>query len=166
MNTKQLNILLADDDIDDCNFFKHALEELPISAHFATVHDGEQLMHYLSEHSEQLPHVLFLDINMPRKSGLECLSEIKRNPKLKDIPVVMFSTSNSLDTINMLFKSGSHVYIHKPSEFAQLKQVIHHALPIAAEKTFSKNPLKYILNASNGDRQKQAKAVELETVQI
>ena len=160
MNTKHLNILLADDDLDDCNFFKHALEELSPSAHLTTVHDGEDLMNYLSDNPEQLPHVLFLDINMPRKNGLECLAEIKRNPTLKGIPVVMFSTSNSWDTINMLFKSGSHVYIHKPSDFTQLKQVIHHALPIAAEEVFSISPLKYILNASNGDRPKQVKTAE------
>lgn len=157
---KNLTILLADDDLDDCLFFKNALEELSLSAQLTTVHDGEQLMNYLSDNLGQLPHVLFLDINMPRKSGLECLSEIKRNLTLKDIPVVMFSTSNSWDTINMLFKSGSHVYIHKPSDFTQLKQVIHHALPIAAEKTSSSDPLKYILNASNGVRPKQAKTDE------
>lgn len=159
MGMKHLNILLADDDMDDCLFFKHALEELPLSTQLTTVHDGEHLMSYLFENSQQLPHVLFLDINMPRKNGLECLSEIKRNPTLKNFPVVMFSTSNSWDTINMLFKSGSHVYIHKPSDFAQLKQVIQHALPIAAEEIFSRSPLKYILNASNDqwpDRQKTA----------
>ena len=160
MSIKHLNILLADDDIDDCNFFKNALEELSLSAQLTTVHDGEQLMNYLSENSQHLPHVLFLDINMPRKTGLECLSEIKRDPALKDIPVVMFSTSNSWDTINRLFKSGSHIYIHKPSDFTQLKQVIHHALPIAAEKNLSISPLKYILNASNGDRPKQSKTAE------
>ncbi len=162
MNTKHLNILLADDDLDDCNFFKHALEELSPSAQLTTVHDGEELMNYLSENSSRNEgtDVLFLDINMPRKTGLECLSEIKRDPKLKDIPVVMFSTSNSWDTINMLFKSGSDVYIHKPSDFAQLKQVIHHAIPIAAEQVFSISPLKYILNASNGGRPKQPKTAE------
>lgn len=154
MKSKQLNVLLADDDIDDCNFFKEALAELSLSTQFETVHDGEQLMNYLSENQENLPHVLFLDINMPRKSGLECLSEIKQNKKWKDIPVVMFSTSNSWDTINMLFKSGSHVYIHKPSDFAQLKQVILHALPLATEKIDSKTPLKFILNAANSDRPK------------
>lgn len=160
MSIKNLNILLADDDLDDCNFFKHALEELSLSAQLTTVHDGEELMQYLSENSEHLPHVLFLDINMPRKNGMECLSEIKRDPNLKNIPVVMFSTSNSWDTINTLFKSGSHVYIHKPSDFAQLKQVIHHALPIAAEEIFSRSPLKYILNASNEDRPRQKRSVE------
>ena len=157
MQFKQLNILLADDDQDDCLFFKAAIEELLPSTNLTVVNDGEQLMKYLSEKEGHLTDVLFLDINMPRKNGLECLSEIKQNKKLKDIPVVMFSTSNSWDTINMLFKSGAHVYIHKPSDFAQLKQVIHHALPIVADKTLSNKPLKYILNAANGDRPKSAK---------
>lgn len=167
MKTNNLNILLADDDMDDCMFFKHALEELSPFAKLTTVHDGEELMQYLSDNSSRKHgiDVLFLDINMPRKNGLECLSEIKKNPCLKDIPVVMFSTSNSWEMINMLFKSGSHVYIHKPSDFAQLKQVIQHALPIAAEEIFSKNPLKYILNASNDDRTKTAKIIEQEIIE-
>ena len=147
MSLKQLNVLLADDDIDDCNFFRQALKELSVSTILSTVHDGDELLNYLIEKEENLPDVLFLDINMPRKSGMECLSEIKQNEKLKDIPVVMFSTSNSWESINMLFNSGAHVYIHKPSDFAQLKQVIHHALPFALEKIFSNAPIKYVLNA-------------------
>jgi len=147
MDTKQLNILHADDDIDDCNFFKEALEALPISTHLTTVHDGEQLMDYLFENSEQLPHVLFLDINMPRKNGFECLFEIKKNEKLKDLPVVMFSTSNSQEKVSILFKSGTNIYIHKPDNFSQLVQVIHYAIPMAAENIFSNGKLKYILNA-------------------
>jgi CheY-like chemotaxis protein len=147
MNVKKLNILLADDDMDDCLFFKKALEQLSTSAHLTTVHDGEQLMNYLSGIADHLPDVLFLDINMPRKNGHECLFEIRHNKKLKDLPVVMFSTSNSWDTIKMLFKSGAHVYIHKPSDFEQLKQVIKHALPMAEEEVFSNKSLKYVLNA-------------------
>lgn len=154
MNLNHLNILLADDDHDDCMFFKHALEELNTSAKLTTVHDGEELMDYLNNICEQtvgaenvmpLPDILFLDINMPRKTGIECLSEIKHNEKLKNLQVVMFSTTNSWDTINLLFKGGSDVYIHKPSDFSQLKQVIHHALPIAAENDYTK--VKYVLNA-------------------
>ncbi len=151
MKLKQLNVMLADDDTDDCLFFKQALEDLSLASHLTTVYDGEQLMNHLINIGEQnvtpLPDVLFLDINMPRKSGIECLTEIKQNEQLKDIPVVMFSTSNSWDTIKQLFKSGAHVYIHKPSDFEQLKQVIHHALPMASEKIFSNSPLKYVLNA-------------------
>ncbi len=152
MILKGINIVLADDDIDDCVFFKKALEEILESSHLTIVNDGEKLMKYLNENTDNLPLVLFLDINMPRKNGIECLAEIRQNKKFKGISVVMFSTTNSGDTINLLFRSGAHVYIHKPSDFAQLKQVIHHAIPLAAENTFSKNPLKYILNASNTDR--------------
>lgn len=149
MEANQLNILLADDDADDCIFFKQALKELSIPTNLKIVNDGEQLMNYLSENESGNggTDIIFLDINMPRKNGIECLSEIKRNEKLRHIPIVMFSTSNAWDTINMLFKSGAHVYIHKPSDFSQLKQVIHHALPIASENKFSSGKLKYILNA-------------------
>ncbi len=152
MILKEIDILLADDDVDDCMFFRKALAEISTSSRLTVVNDGEELMKYLYENSAHLPHVIFLDINMPRKNGLECLAEIRRSELLKNIPVVMFSTTNSWDTINTLFRSGAHVYIHKPSDFAQLKQVIHHAIPLAAEKIFSSNPLKYILNASNNDR--------------
>ncbi len=147
MDFKQLSILLADDYKDDILFFDRALKELPISAKLTTVNDGEQLMNHHSENSEHLPDVLFLDINMPRKNGFECLTEIKQNEKLKDLPVVIFSTSSSHDNISRVFRTGAHIYIRKPGNFAQLKQVIHHALPIAAEKLVSKIHLKYILNA-------------------
>lgn len=147
MNTKTINILYADDDIDDCNFFKDALKALPINTQINTVKDGGELMDYLSDNAEHLPHVLFLDINMPRKNGFECLAEIKQNEKLKDIPIVMFSTSNSKEKISILFKGGANVYVHKPSDFAQLIQVISHALPLAAENIYSSDKLKYILNA-------------------
>ena len=147
MPTKNLRILLADDDIDDCHFFKEALESLPQTTALTTVHDGDELMKYLSENTERLPHVLFLDINMPRKNGFECLAEIKTNEDLKDLPVVMYSTSGSKDKINILFNTGADVYIRKPGNFAQLVQVIHHALLMAAENIFSNGKLKYILNA-------------------
>jgi CheY-like chemotaxis protein len=147
MKTKQLKILLADDDFDDCGFFKQALEGLPLSTKLNIVNDGEQLMTYLDENVESLPDVLFLDLNMPRKNGFDCLSEIKRNQKLKDMPVIIFSTSSDKQKIDQVFKSGGLVYVHKPGDFSQLKQVILHALPIAVENTFSKGTLKYILNA-------------------
>ena len=147
MYLKQLNILLADDDIDDCHFFKEALEALPVSTRLTTVNDGEELMIHLADPGNKLPHVLFLDINMPRKNGFECLAEIKQDEKLKDLPVVMFSTSSAQDKINILFKTGADLYIRKPANFAQLVQVIHHALPMAAENIFSNGKIKYILNA-------------------
>ncbi len=147
MKSKLINILLAEDDLDDCTFFKNALDSLPQETELKTVNDGEQLMQYLLDNSENLPEVLFLDINMPRKNGLECLAEIKKNILFKDLPVVVFSTLKSVDKINLVFKLGSHVYITKPNDIGQLKQVILNSLPIALEHKFSKGPLKYILNA-------------------
>ena len=147
MNVRLLNILLADDDFDDCNFFREALEASPVSAKLKTVHDGGELMNYLTANTDHLPNVLFPDINTPRKNGFECLSGIKQNDKLKDMPVIMFSTSGSQDKINVLFKTGVDVYIRKPKSFAQLVQVNHHALPLAAENIFLNGTLKYILNA-------------------
>jgi CheY-like chemotaxis protein len=129
-----LTILLADDDADDRSFFEKALGKIPIATRLITLNDGEQLMDYLSVNTEQLPDVLFLDLSMPRKSGFECLTEIKDNINLKDIPVVMFSTSYTQDfnyelsMINVLYKLGAQDYIRKPSDIAQLKQLIFHSL--------------------------------------
>lgn len=147
MEAKQLNIIHADDDLDDCFFFKKALEGLSMPTHLTSVHDGEQLMQLLVDEETKLPDVIFLDINMPRKNGFECLNEIKRNGKLKNIPVVMLSTSKSNDSISMVFKNGGHVYVHKPRDFEQLVQVIHHALPMVVTKQFPDSNLNYILNA-------------------
>ena len=147
MSSKKLTILLADDDFDDCNFFKDAPKILPQTTALKIVHDGDELMKYLTENTEKLPNVLFPDINMPRRNGFECLAEKKQNPQLKTLPVVMFSISNAQDKINVLFKTGADLYIRKPGNFVQLVQVIHHALPIAAENIFSNGKLKYILNA-------------------
>jgi CheY-like chemotaxis protein len=84
---------------------------------------------------------------MPRKNGFECLAELKQNNRLKHLPVIMFSTSNSRDAMSKLFKTGADVYIRKPGNFDQLKELIHHALPMATEKVFNNSQLKYILNA-------------------
>jgi len=133
MQLKQLNILLADDDLDDCIFFKDAVLELLPSTNLTTVNDGEQLMNLLINEKTELPHVLFLDLNMPRKNGFECLSEIKANEKLKLLPVIMFSTSFEQDVVNQLYQNGAHYFIRKPSEFSQFKKIIQHTLNLLAQ---------------------------------
>lgn len=147
MRLNELKILLADDDTDDCLLFKEAVTGFISSDNFTAVHDGEQLMQLLGNETNKLPDILFLDLNMPRKNGFECLTEIKQNKKLKNLPVVIFSTSSSADSMSKLFKTGADVYIRKPSCFEQLVQVIRHALPMASENIVAHAKLKYILNA-------------------
>jgi CheY-like chemotaxis protein len=138
MNSKQLNILLADDDADDCLFFKEALVELPMSMNLIAVHDGEQLMHLLINETIDLPDILFLDLNMPRKNGFECLSEIKSSEKLKRLPVIVFSTSFEQEVVNRLYSNGAHYFIRKPSEFSQYKKIIQQSLELVDQGVLTK----------------------------
>jgi len=134
MPDRTIRLLLADDDKDDCLFFEEALDELSIPAQLTTVHDGEQLMKFLAKkRTEELPQVLFLDLNLPRKNGHECLSEIKLDKKLKRLFVIIFSTSSEPDIVNLLYRNGAQHYIRKPAEFSQLKKVIQQALTIVNE---------------------------------
>jgi CheY-like chemotaxis protein len=128
MNSGPMDLLLADDDNDDCRFFEEAVEELSLPTHLTMVHDGEQLMKVLTGKRATLPHVLFLDLNLPRKNGLECLSEIKVNKKLKHLFVIIFSTSAEKNIVNLLYQNGAQYFIRKPADFSQLKKVIRQAL--------------------------------------
>jgi CheY-like chemotaxis protein len=128
MSTNVLNILLADDDVDDCIFFKKALETEQSPAHLTTVPDGEHLMRILTNSSATLPDILFLDLNMPRKNGFECLTEIKQTERLKDLPVVVFSTSFEQEVVNRLYSNGARYFIRKPADFLQFRKIILHAL--------------------------------------
>lgn len=118
------NILLADDDPDDRLFFKDALDETKISTNIKTLNDGVQLMNYLNEPQIVLPHIVFLDLNMPAKSGLDCLKEIRNNSRLKGLTVAIYSTSSSEEDIENTFVEGANIYIKKPNSFTELKKVL------------------------------------------
>ena len=129
-----LHILLADDDIDDRFLFTKALKEIDIETHLVAVHDGEQLMDYLNANTTKLPDIVFLDLSMPRKTGFECLTEIKDSEKLKNLTIIVFTTSfaRGIDfeqgLIGTLSKIGAEEYIRKPSSFEELKQIINRVL--------------------------------------
>jgi CheY-like chemotaxis protein len=122
------NILLADDDEDDCLFFKDALEELVLTTSLNTVSNGVELMSFLENNLSNLPHVLFLDLNMPRKTGFDCLTEIRKHDKLTHLSVIVFSTSYNLDVVDLLYANGAHHYIRKPADFSNFKSVVQKAL--------------------------------------
>lgn len=129
MQNETIKILLADDDSDDRLFFQEAFEEIKIKTIVQTVQDGVELMNYLNS-SEQLPHILFLDLNMPRKSGMDCLKEIRRIDRLKDMAIAIYSTSSTEEDIEETFVQGANVYIKKPSDFLVLKKLLSQVISI------------------------------------
>ncbi len=145
MSTAPKYLLLADDDRDDIDFFTDALNELDESTILKTVTDGEQLMHFLTNETDVLPDILFLDLNMPRKNGYECLSEIKINDRLKSLPVIVFSTSFDHEMINKLYRNGALYYISKPNEFTKLKKVIREAISSASHITSKRSLENFVL---------------------
>jgi CheY-like chemotaxis protein len=130
MENGLINVLLADDDEDDRLFFREAFEEIKIKTKVKTVNDGVELMNYLAKNGDDLPHILFLDLNMPRKNGMDCLLEIKHSDNLKDIPVAIYSTSASEEDIEDTFVKGANVYIKKPSDFSTLKKILEEVITI------------------------------------
>jgi CheY-like chemotaxis protein len=130
MPKQPIHILLADDDEDDRLFFKEAFEEIKIYTSVKIVNDGVELMNHLSQDNIQLPHILFLDLNMPRKNGIDCLLEIKHLAHLKDIAIAIYSTSSSEKDIEETFIQGANVYIKKPSDFNTLKKILEQVITI------------------------------------
>lgn len=117
-------VILADDDEDDRMTFIEAFEELKIRTKVEVYTDGITLMEALKATHSRLPNILFLDLNMPKKSGLECLHEIKSDERFKDIAIAIYSTSASEEDIENTFVSGANVYIRKPSDFNKLKKIL------------------------------------------
>lgn len=132
-----LRILLADDDRDDRFFFDKVLRALPFPTKFETVDDGEKLMEHLHKNSARLPDVLFLDLNMPRRNGAECLTEIKSDKLLKDLPVIIYSTSMHEDVADVLFKKGAHYYVRK-TNIIELQSLLEQILPMMVENKFAR----------------------------
>jgi CheY-like chemotaxis protein len=155
MSIKQLNILLADDDADDCYFIEEALNEFSLSTHLTAVHNGEDLMQLLANETNELPDVLFLDLNMPRKNGFECLAEIRNNKRFKQLPVIIYSTSFHKEIATMLYNNGANYYISKPSEISHLKKTVQDIITHIAEGNISQPAIEnFVLTVERRNYQK------------
>ena len=130
MNQETLHIILSNDDEDDRILFTNDIGELIIKTDVTTVENGVQLLDYLNKSNAQLPNVVFMDLNMPHKTGMEYLKEIRSNSKLKDISVVIYSTSASEEDIEETFVHGANVHIKKPNNFSDLKNVLSQVISV------------------------------------
>lgn len=145
MKDENFTILLADDDPDDRMFFEDALDELLIRATLHTVSNGVELMKFLENNAHQLPSVLFLDLNMPSKSGAECLSEIKTHETFRQVPIIIYSTSANPDVMESLYNLGALYYVRKEGDFSNLKSVIGKALALCQQNSMMQPPRKNFL---------------------
>ncbi len=130
MNLDALKVVLVDDDEDDRLLFKDAIEEVDINTNLLLFANGQEFMDYISLSGQPLPHLVFLDLNMPIKDGIQCLTEIRSSKNLKDLSVAIYSTSSSEQDIEKTFIKGANIYINKPNDFSKLKKAIKEVLKI------------------------------------
>ncbi|GHO87368.1 response regulator [Dictyobacter formicarum] len=133
MNSSSIVILMADDDEDDILLTQKALKKGKLLNTLYSVSDGEELLDYLLHRNKYadadastapLPGLILLDLNMPKKDGREALREIKNHPELRDIPIVVFTTSKAEEDIYRSYKLGVNSFITKPVTFEKLIEVM------------------------------------------
>ena len=125
-----VHIILADDDEDDHRLIKEALKEVKTKTIFEQFEDGEELMEYLKGENIKLPDIIMLDINMPKKTGIQCLLEIRALDMFNDVAIVMYSTSDNERDIESCFQKGANKYIVKPHSFPTLIKTINQLISI------------------------------------
>ncbi|MCE6989392.1 response regulator [Dyadobacter sp. CY323] len=131
MGTKRnKSIFLADDDEDDLMLFEDALREVSNSAELTTASDGVELINLMETTVPPPPDLIFLDLNMPRKNGFECLEQIRNTKAWEGIPIVIFSTTGQEEMVQQVHEKGASYFIRKPGSFPKLKQAIKQILDI------------------------------------
>jgi CheY-like chemotaxis protein len=131
MLPKSIVILMADDDADDRLLAKDALTECRLANDLHFVEDGEELLEYLQRRGKYnsmadapRPGLILLDLNMPKKDGREALKEIRADPELRKIPVVVLTTSKADTDIGCIYELGANSFISKPVSFDSLVEVM------------------------------------------
>lgn len=130
-NEEKMHIILADDDEDDRNLFRQAIEELNLNLELREFKSGDELLDYLYQpETTALPHILFLDLNMICAKYEDCLKDIRKSSKFQDMSIAIYSSSTSQKDIHDTFIGGANIYINKPNNFEVLKNSLREVLKI------------------------------------
>lgn len=116
--------LLVDDDADDRTLFIEAVKEIDQTIECKTANNGERALELLKDTEYSLPDFIFLDIRMPRINGKKCLFEIKKDERLKHIPVIIYTTSKAVEESKELRDMGAFHFISKPSNADEIYYLI------------------------------------------
>lgn len=110
-------VLLSEDNLEQCFFFKKALKEILPSIQFSEVHDGEELLSFLENY---LPDLLFLDLVMPCKNGIQCIKEIREDRRYDALPIIVYTVSKRENAIQTTYGLGANLFFSKPKEYSDL----------------------------------------------
>lgn len=130
MSAKPLEIFLADDDSDDRLLFNEAISNIAIRTELKVFVNGQELMEHLTSFPNNVPDLIFLDLNMPVMDGMQCLKAIRNDLKLHDLCIAIYSTSSSEKSIEDTFLHGANIYINKPNHYKELERVIGRVLKL------------------------------------
>lgn len=127
---KPLDILLIEDDIDDVDLLKDALNEIKVPYHIEVIMEGDKVHSYL-ENVETLPEIIVMDLNLPKIDGKEILLELKSSFHLLEIPIVVLTTSSSQEDIDYCNRMGIRKFITKPATMEGWNSTIHSIINVA-----------------------------------
>ena len=119
---KPIRVMLVEDNPSDARLMIEALRDADFDGDLRIVHDGVEAMNHLRERTQSLPDLVLLDLNLPRKDGREVLAEMKRDPLLRHIPVVVLSTSRNEQDVRRSYELGANAFLSKPAEMNELFQ--------------------------------------------
>lgn len=129
MNADLISVLLVEDDPGDVLLIREAFTDYKVGNVLSVVSDGVQAMQFVRGEGDyagnERPDLVLLDLNLPRKSGAEVLAEIKADPELSTIPVIVLTTSEAEEDVLRSYKSHANAYITKPVDFDHFKQIVH-----------------------------------------
>lgn len=126
---KGFTIFYTDDDLDDLEFFTEVVDSINSEVILITQNNGKKLLEAL-HNPPPLPSIIFLDLNMPGLNGFDVLTEIRNSDNLKNLTVIILSTSNDDKIIAKSLNLGANFYITKPNDFVSLKKSIEHSIDV------------------------------------
>ena len=127
LKPKTYNILVAEDNPDDVFLIQLALSDSNINGSTVVVNNGKRIINYLKEIEDtknKMPDLILLDINLPKVTGLEALKQLKALPRAKEIPIVIFTSSDAISDMNYCYENGADLYFKKPNNISELKAIM------------------------------------------
>ncbi|OHD07429.1 MAG: hypothetical protein A2Y41_01440 [Spirochaetes bacterium GWB1_36_13] len=126
-NSNKINVLLVEDNPGDIRLIQEAFKESETPVDFSCVYDGEEALFYLENQKKtgsEVPDFILLDLNLPKKSGHEVLREVKQDEVLNSIPIIIFSSSDRKEDVNLAYHELANCYIIKPSNYLDYLQIV------------------------------------------